>query len=72
MKNVFVTLFLWVCATTMAFAQQALGPGTGLVSPEINADNTVTFRYQNPKAITVRLSGDQEVLVQVVLSLIPT
>ena len=41
-----------------AFAQQALGPGTGLVSPEINDDNTVTFRYYNPKAITVEISGD--------------
>lgn len=33
-------------------------PGTGIVSPEINADNTVTFRYYNPKAITVEVSGD--------------
>ena len=41
-----------------ASAQQALGPGTGLVSPEINDDNTVTFRYYNPKAITVEISGD--------------
>ena len=41
-----------------AWAQQALGPGTGIVSPEINADNTVTFRYFAPKAITVQLTGD--------------
>lgn len=41
-----------------AFAQQALVPGTGIVSPEINPDNTVTFRYYNPKAITVQVSGD--------------
>ena len=46
---------LWGAAS---FAQQALGPGTGIVSPEINADNTVTFRYYNPKAITVQVSGD--------------
>lgn len=46
---------LWGAAL---FAQQALGPGTGIVSPEINADNTVTFRYYNPKAVTVQLSGD--------------
>ena len=46
---------LWGAAL---FAQQALGPGTGIVSPEINADNTVTFRYHNPKAVTVQLSGD--------------
>lgn len=41
-----------------AFAQQALVPGTGIVSPEINPDNSVTFRYYNPKAITVQVSGD--------------
>lgn len=41
-----------------AFAQQALVPGTGLVSPEINSDNSVTFRYYNPKAITVQVTGD--------------
>ena len=41
-----------------ASAQQALGPGTGLVSPEINPDHSVTFRYNNPKAITVAVSCD--------------
>ena len=41
-----------------AFAQQALGPGTGIVSPEINPDHSVTFRYYNPKAVTVQLTGD--------------
>ncbi len=45
-----------LCAS--AFAQQALGPGTGIVSPEINPDKTVTFRYFNPKAITVKVTGD--------------
>ena len=54
----FITIaasLLWGAAL---FAQQALGPGTGIVSPEINADNTVTFRYYNPKAVTVQVSGD--------------
>ena len=46
---------LWGAAL---FAQQALGPGTGMVSPEINADNSVTFRYYNPKAVKVEVSGD--------------
>ena len=46
---------LWCSVSS---AQQALGPGTGIVSPEINADNTVTFRYYNPKAVTVQISGD--------------
>lgn len=42
----------------MADAQQALGPGTGLVSPEINPDHTVTFRYWNPDARSVQVSSD--------------
>lgn len=41
-----------------ASAQQALGPGTGIVSPEINPDHSVTFRYYNPKAVTVQITGD--------------
>lgn len=44
--------------TPPVLAQQALGPGTGIISPEINADNTVTFRYVNPKAVKVELVGD--------------
>ena len=47
-----------MCTCIIANAQQALGPGTGIVSPEINPDHTVTFRYWNPKAVTVQLSGD--------------
>ena len=46
---------LWGAAL---FAQQALGPGSGIVSPEINPDHTVTFRYRNPKAVMVQISGD--------------
>ena len=52
---IFAASLLWGAAL---FAQQALGPGTGIISPEINADNTVTFRYYNPKAVTVQVSGD--------------
>ena len=43
MKKTLLSLAIWACGS-MAFAQQALGPGTDIVSPEINADNTVTFR----------------------------
>ena len=46
---------LWGAAL---FAQQALGPGNGIVSPEINPDHSVTFRYYNPKAVMVQVSGD--------------
>ena len=41
-----------------AFAQQALGPASGITSPEINPDHSVTFRYRGPKAVTVQLTGD--------------
>jgi enterochelin esterase family protein len=41
-----------------AFAQQALFGGPSVESPVINADGTVTFRYQAPKAIKVQVTGD--------------
>ena len=41
-----------------ASGQQALGLGSGIVSPEINPDHSVTFRLRAPKAITVQLTGD--------------
>ena len=41
-----------------AFAQQALSYASSVESPVINADGTVTFRYQAPKAVRVTLSGD--------------
>ena len=45
-----------VCATMMA--QQALWGFSALKSPEINPDNTVTFRIHAPKAISVKVTGD--------------
>lgn len=43
---------------TSTFAQQALWGGSQLVSPEVNPDNTVTFRFAAPKAIKVQVTGD--------------
>ena len=57
MKRLILSIALMATAFPLA-AQQALGPGTGLVSPEINPDHTVTFRYFAPKAVTVQLTGD--------------
>ena len=57
MKRVLLLAAL-VGLSLSAMAQQALGPGTGLVSPEINPDNSVTFRYLNPKAKVVQVTGD--------------
>lgn len=37
-----------------ASAQQALWSGAQVVSPQINEDNTVTFRYSGPNVIKSR------------------
>jgi len=54
--------FLIVAAALLvsmgAYAQQSLFAGSQIVSPEINADKTVTFRYQAPKAVKVQITGD--------------
>lgn len=41
-----------------ANAQQALWGGSQIVSPQINPDNTVTFRLAAPKAMKVQVTGD--------------
>ena len=41
-----------------SYAQQALWRGTNIVSPQINEDNTVTFRIHAPKASKVEIEGD--------------
>ncbi|MBD5183775.1 MAG: esterase [Bacteroidales bacterium] len=58
MKSRFITLILLAAATISAMAQQALFSGGTVTSPEINPDNSVTFRLFSPKAITVELEGD--------------
>lgn len=45
-------------ASLCADAQQALWGGSQIVSPEINPDNTVTFRIAAPKAVRVQVTGD--------------
>ena len=51
---------LAACATMAmaANAQQALWGQASVVSPEINADKTVTFRLHAPKAVKVEVTGD--------------
>lgn len=49
-----ITLFM----SMVSFAQQALWDRAPVVSPEIHADNTVTFRLKAPKAIRVQVTGD--------------
>lgn len=50
---------IWLLFTCVAmFGQQALWSEQDIVSPEIHDDNTVTFRLNAPKAITVEITGD--------------
>jgi enterochelin esterase family protein len=49
-------LALLICLSS--FAQQALGRGSRIVSPQINEDNSVTFRLVAPKAVRVHVTGD--------------
>ncbi len=57
MKNLF-TIAVALLVALPSFAQQALWGGQGVVSPEIHDDNTVTFRFQAPKAVKVEVTGD--------------
>ncbi|MCH5237363.1 MAG: esterase [Muribaculaceae bacterium] len=51
-------LFLFLLLWTVGNAQQALWGGSQIVSPEINPDNTVTFRLFAPNAKKVQVTGD--------------
>jgi len=57
MKKI-TTLFAAMLIGMPSFAQQALWGSPQLVSPEINPDNTVTFRLRAPKAVKVQVTGD--------------
>ena len=54
----FILLTATLLLGASAFAQQALYGGPQTESPVINADGTVTFRYQAPKAVKVEVTGD--------------
>ena len=62
MKNTIksiVAICMMACVMPMAaLAQQALGGGLKIVSPEIHENNTVTFRLRAPKAVKVQVVGD--------------
>ena len=57
MKKLY-TLSIALLFAVSAFAQQALWGGSQIVSPEINQDNSVTFRLHAPKAVKVQVTGD--------------
>lgn len=55
-RTALAVLALLICLSS--FAQQALGRGSRIVSPQINEDNSVTFRLVAPKAVKVQVKGD--------------
>jgi len=58
MKNIFLTITCCLVMTTFLNAQQSLGRGAQIASPEIHDNKSVTFRVQAPNADEVKLSGD--------------
>lgn len=59
MKKTLVSILICIVFSgAQLFAQQALGRGQEIKSPEINDDNTVTFRLMAPEAKEVKLTGD--------------
>lgn len=58
MHRLKLILPLIMLAGINAIAQQALWNKGLVLSPQINADNTVTFRYHNPSARSVKVKGD--------------
>lgn len=57
MKKLTILLFLSLIAP-LGFAQQALRSSAPVFSPQINDDNTVTFRLKAPGAYEVTVTGD--------------
>ncbi len=53
-----LTLLILLALSVGAMAQQALWGAAQLVSPEINPDKTVTFRFDAPHADSVQITGD--------------
>ncbi|MBN2261919.1 MAG: esterase [Prolixibacteraceae bacterium] len=58
MKTFFPFLAMLIFATIQLNAQQALWGGTPIISPEVNSNKTVTFRFQAPNADSVFITGD--------------
>jgi len=50
--------FVFTIACIAIHAQQALWGAGEIVSPQINGDNTVTFRLNAPQAVKVEVTGD--------------
>jgi enterochelin esterase family protein len=58
MKRKLTIVAAFLLFGVVSFAQQALFGGAQIVSPEVKADHTVTFRIQAPAADSVQITGD--------------
>ncbi len=58
MKRRLTIIAALILFSAVTFAQQALFGGGQIVSPEVKADHTVTFRIQAPAADSVQITGD--------------
>jgi enterochelin esterase-like enzyme len=58
MKKSILLTFIIAFWSISSFAQQALGGASNIISPEVNNNQTVTFRLLAPNAQEVKLSGD--------------
>jgi len=58
MKKTLLLITAFVIMLVHIQAQQALGEGSNITSPEVNTDNTVTFRLYAPNATEVKITGD--------------
>ena len=57
-KQILFTLAIYLLTGFNTFAQQALWVAPGLISPEVKDNNTITFRFQAPKAKEVKITGE--------------
>jgi len=56
--HLIVLILTGLLLSCTSYSQQALRGGADITSPEINTDNSVTFRFQAPDAKEVKISGD--------------
>ena len=58
MRKIVLVILAFVFIAFNSFAQQALFGGQQIISPEVKADHTVTFRIMAPAADSVQITGD--------------
>ena len=57
-KQILLVILSILCAGITSYAQQALFGGQDIISPDINGNNSVTFRLNAPDAKEVMITGD--------------